>query len=103
LYRRLLEAGATLVLVPSAWPYPRVEHWKLLPQARAVENLLYVGAVNGSATFDDAALVGRSSIYDPWGTPLAASDEGPTIVYADCDPNRVEAVRGEFPVLDDRR
>lgn len=103
LYRRLLEAGATLVLVPSAWPYPRVEHWKLLPQARAVENLLYVGAVNGSATFDDAALVGRSSIYDPWGTPLAASDEGPTIVYADCDPNRVEAVREEFPALDDRR
>lgn len=105
LYRRLLEAGATLVLVPSAWPYPRVEHWKLLPRSRAVENLLYVGAVNGSATFEgaDQALVGRSTVYDPWGTTCASSDEEPTIVYADCDPERVEAVREEFPALDDRR
>jgi predicted amidohydrolase len=102
-YRRLLDAGVTLVLVPSAWPYPRVEHWKLLPRARAVENLMYVGAVNGSATFDDAALVGRSTVYDPWGTALASSDDEPTIVYADCDPERVASVRAEFPALDDRR
>jgi len=103
LYRRLLEAGATLVLVPSAWPYPRVEHWKLLPRARALENLLYVGAVNGSATFEDAELVGRSAVYDPWGTPLAATDDAPGLVTADCDPGRVAAVREEFPALEDRR
>ncbi len=103
LYRRLLDAGATMVLVPSAWPYPRVEHWKLLPRARALENLLYVGAVNGSGSFDDASLVGRSAVYDPWGTPIAASDEPPTIVHADCPPERVSAVREEFPALEDRR
>lgn len=103
LYRRLVEAGTTLVLVPSAWPYPRVEHWQLLPRARAVENLLYVGAVNGSATFEEATLVGRSAVYDPWGTPLAASDDHPTIVYANCDPERVESVRDGFPALRDRR
>ena len=103
LYRRFLEDGATLALVPSAWSYPRVEHWKLLPRARAVENLLYVGAVNGSASFDEADLVGRSTVYDPWGTPVAAAGEEPTIVTADCDPGRVEAVREEFPALRDRR
>ena len=103
LYRRLLDAGATMVLVPSAWPYPRVEHWKLLPRTRALENLLYVGAVNGSASFEDADLVGRSAVYDPWGTPIAASDDPPTIVRADCPPERVSAVREEFPALDDRR
>lgn len=103
LYRRLLDAGATMVLVPSAWPYPRVEHWKLLPRARAVENLVYVGAVNGSATFGDAGLVGRSTVYDPWGTPIAATDADPTIVHASCPPARVSEVRGEFPALEDRR
>lgn len=102
-YRRLLDAGATMVLVPSAWPYPRVEHWETLPRARAVENLLYVGAINGSATFEDASLVGRSTVYDPWGTPIAASDEGPTLVHAECPPERVRAVREEFPALGDRR
>jgi predicted amidohydrolase len=103
LYRRLLEAGATMVLVPSAWPYPRVEHWKLLPRARAVENLLYVGAVNGAGSFDAADLVGRSTAYDPWGTPVAATDEGPAVVHAACPPERVAEVRGEFPALSDRR
>jgi predicted amidohydrolase len=103
LYRRLLDAGATMVLVPSAWPYPRVEHWSLLPRARAVENFCYVGAVNGSATFEDAALVGRSRVYDPWGTAIAATGEAPGLVTADCDPDRVAAVREEFPALRDRR
>ncbi|MFQ3317964.1 MAG: putative amidohydrolase [Natronomonas sp.] len=103
LYRQLLDEGVTMTLVPSAWPSPRVEHWKLLPRARAVENLMYVGAVNGAATFEEATLVGRSTVYDPWGTPVAASDDDPTIVYADCDPAQVEAVREEFPALGDRR
>ena len=102
-YRRLVDEGATAVLVPSAWPYPRVEHWQLLPRARALENLCYVGAVNGSASFDDASLVGRSTVYDPWGTPVATCDDDPTLVTADCDPDRVAEVREEFPALRDRR
>ncbi len=103
LYRQLLDSGATMILVPSAWPYPRVEHWKLLPRARALENLLYVGAVNGTGTIEDTGLVGRSTVYDPWGTPIATADDEPTIVYADCPPERVETVRSEFPALEDRR
>jgi predicted amidohydrolase len=109
LYRELAAAGATLVLVPSAWPYPRVDHWQLLPRARAVENQLFVATCNGSGAFGETALCGRSAIYDPWGEVLAeagasghAGDE-PTIVTADIDPERVEAVREEFPAFGDRR
>lgn len=102
-YRRLVEDGATLVLVPSAWPYPRVEHWETLSRARAVENQCYVATVNGSGTFEDATLLGRSTVYDPWGTVLAGSDDDPTLVTADVDPERVQSVRTEFPALADRR
>ena len=103
LYRRLVDAGATLVLVPSAWPYPRVEHWRLFPQVRAVENQLYVGAVNGVGEFDDATLLGRSTIYDPWGTALASASDDETLVTADLSAERVADVRREFPALADRR
>ncbi|WP_232701518.1 carbon-nitrogen family hydrolase [Halobacterium wangiae] len=103
LYRELVDDGVDLVLVPSAWPYPRVEHWQLLPKARAVENLAYVAAVNGSGDFADASLVGRSTVYDPWGTTLASTDDDPDIVYADVDPERPASVREEFPALRDRR
>ncbi|WP_276250464.1 carbon-nitrogen family hydrolase [Haloarcula rara] len=103
LYRRLVEAGATLVLVPSAWPYPRVEHWELLPRARAVENQLYVAASNGVGSFEEATLLGRSTVYDPWGTTLASSDDDPALVTADISPEKVTATREEFPALADRR
>ncbi|MDS0283154.1 carbon-nitrogen family hydrolase [Haloarcula onubensis] len=103
LYRRLVEAGATLVLVPSAWPYPRVEHWRLFPRARAVENQFYVAAANGVGRFEEAELLGRSTIYDPWGTTLASADDDPALVTATVTPEKVDAVREEFPALADRR
>jgi len=103
LYRDLVDAGVTLALVPSAWPYPRVEHWKLFPRTRAVENQLFVGAVNGVGAFDDATLLGRSAIYDPWGTTRASASDEEALVIAELDPGRVDAVRDEFPALEDRR
>jgi predicted amidohydrolase len=102
LYRRLAERGVTLTLVPSAWPYPRVEHWQTLPRARAIENLAYVAVVNGSGDFDDRTLLGRSAVYDPWGTPLATCGDDPALVATEIDPGAVDEVRGEFPALDDR-
>ena len=103
LYRDLADSGVDLVLVPSAWPYPRVEHWKTLPRARAIENLCYVATINGSGAYDDATLLGRSTVYDPWGTPVATTDDQPDIVYADADPEMVAEIRADFPALRDRR
>ncbi len=103
LYREFVDRGVTLMLVPSAWPYPRVEHWRLLPRARAVENLCYVAAVNGVGTFEDAELLGRSTVYDPWGTAVAGLGDGAGLVTARIDPDAVEQRRDEFPALDDRR
>ena len=103
LYRRLVDAGVTLTLVPSAGPYPRVEHWQLFPEARAVENLMYVAAANGVGSFEEATLLGRSAIYDPWGTTLASAGDEATLVTATLDPQRVTERRESFPALDDRR
>ncbi len=103
LYRDFVDAGVTLTLVPSAWPYPRVEHWQLFPRARAVENLMYVAAVNGVGALEDATLLGRSAVYDPWGTRLAAAGDDPALVTADVAPDRVADRRAEFPALEDRQ
>ncbi|MCU4975193.1 carbon-nitrogen family hydrolase [Halobacteria archaeon AArc-m2/3/4] len=103
LYRRLVTEGADLLLVPSAWPYPRIEHWETLSQARAIENQCYLATINGSGEFDDATLLGRSTVYDPWGVPVASSGDEPTLVSAELDPGRVGRVREEFPALRDRR
>ncbi len=103
LYQRLVDRGVTLTLVPSAWPYPRVEHWRLFPRVRAVENLMYVAAVNGLGTFESAELLGRSAVYGPWGTKLAGAGDEQTVLTAHLDPGRVATVRESFPALADRR
>ena len=103
LYRRLADAGVDLVLVPSAWPYPRIEHWETLSRSRAIENQCYVATINGSGTFEDATLLGRSTVYDPWGVTLASSGDDPALVFAEIDPDVVDDIREEFPALRDRR
>ncbi len=105
LYRRLIDAGAELVLVPSAWPYPRIEHWETLSRARAIENQCFVATINCSGEFDDAdaTLLGRSTVYDPWGTTLASSGDEPALVVSDIDLGSLERVREDFPALRDRR
>jgi predicted amidohydrolase len=103
LYRRLVDDGVELVLVPSAWPYPRIEHWETLSRARAIENQAYVATINGAGEFDDATLLGRSSVYDPWGVSLASSGDEPALVTTEIDPGTVGRVRAEFPALRDRR
>ena len=102
-FRTLAEAGCDLVCVPSAWPYPRVEHWQLLPRARAVENQFYVATANGSGAFEESTLLGRSTIYDPEGHALASTGDGPALVSATVDPGRVDSVRESFPAWHDRR
>ncbi len=101
LYRRLVDAGAELILVPSAWPYPRIEHWETLSRARAIENQCYVATINGSGTFStddgDTTLLGRSTVSDPWGVTLASSGDDPALVTADIEPETVTDVREEFP------
>lgn len=103
LYRRLVDAGVELILVPSAWPYPRIEHWQTLSRARAIENQAYVATINGSGEFEEATLLGRSSVYDPWGISLASSGDEPALITAEIDPRTVADVRDEFPALRDRR
>jgi len=102
-FRAMVDRGVECVLVPSAWPYPRVEHWRTLGRARAIENLTYVAAVNGTGAFGDDALCGRSAVYDPWGTALASLGEGSDAIAATVDADRVAEVRSEFPALRDRR
>jgi predicted amidohydrolase len=102
-FRRLLDAGAEVVLIPAAWPAKRVGHWRLLAQARAVENQSYVVACNTAGKHSGVAMGGGSIVVDPWGSVLAEAGTDEEVLVADLDLDVVARTRSGFPILADRR
>jgi deaminated glutathione amidase len=99
--RRLVDAGATLVLVPSEWVRGplKEQHWRTLITARAIENTLYVAAADHTPPIG----VGNSMIVDPMGVEIATLGEIEDVAVATISLARVDAVRTINPALELRR
>jgi predicted amidohydrolase len=99
--RRLVDAGATLVLVPSEWVRGPLKehHWRILVTARALENTLYVAAADHTPPIG----VGNSMIVDPMGVEIATIGEREDVAVATISLARVEQVRALNPALALRR
>lgn len=102
LARSLALDGATLMFVPAQWPHPRLKHWRILNQARAVENQMFVVAVNRVGQGGKDQFFGHSMIIDPWGNILAEGTEEEEIITVDVDLGEVERIRNQIPVFKDR-
>lgn len=102
-FRLLVDAGAQMLVVPAGWPAKRLEHWRLLARARAVESQTYVLACGTAGTHAGVELAGHSMVIDPWGDIVAEAGTGEQILTADLDPALVAKTRHDFPVLRDRR
>ncbi len=67
--------GATIILMSAEWPLARIEHWKVLLRARAIENQAFVVASNACGRWDGLKLGGHSLIVAPDGEILAEAGE----------------------------
>lgn len=104
LARKLALSGAEVLIVPAAFPLLRIRHWEILAVARAIENQVYVAAVNRVG--EDRGLVhgGSSRLLDPYGTVLAsASDAEEALLVGEVSRERLDEVRDRLKVFRDRR
>lgn len=74
-------------------------HWEVLVTARALENTCYVAATGECGERN----IGRSMVVDPLGVVTASAGEGPALVVAEIDPERLAHARKVLPVLANRR
>lgn len=103
LYRKQVDAGAQVFVIPAAWPAARVAAWRTLLQARAIENQVFVIACNTAGTHAGTEMGGNSAIVAPTGEVLAEAGRGERTITLDIDLDDVAATRQAFPVLSDRR
>lgn len=88
--------GAELLLVCAQWPLSRIFHWRVLLQARAIENQMYVAACNCCGQIDNEWFGGHSLIVAPDGTILAEAGEGTGSAWVEIDRGFIREVRGRF-------
>ena len=103
LYRRQLDAGATVFIIPSAWPAARVRHWTLLAHARAIEDQCVVIACNTAGTHAGTEMAGHSQVISAAGEALAMAGAGEEVLSVEVDLDAITTWREQFPVLRDRR
>ena len=99
--RRIVDAGAELVLVPSEWVRGALKehHWRTLITARAIENTIFIAAADHVGPIG----IGSSLIVDPMGVTLADAGEQTGIAVAWVSRERLSQVRSTNPALALRR
>ena len=101
LYRNYGKEHSELIIVIANWPDTRIEHWKVLLRARAIENQCYVAGVNRVGNDPKLHYNGFSCIYDPMGNEVASVSEIEQVVSADISKDLINQTRKKFPFLND--
>ena len=104
LTRQMTAKGAKIIFLPAEWPKSRLAHWRILTQARAVENQIFLIAANGAGDFNEkTSLAGHSMIVCPWGEIIAEADENEAVICAELDMEQITRARKAINVWQDAR
>jgi len=101
LARALVDQGAELLVVPSAWVAGpgKVHHWRTLVTARAIENTVYLAAAGQPGP----RYTGHSMVVAPDGDVLVEAGEGACVVDARLERDVLDKTRATNPSLANRR
>jgi len=103
LYRKYGKKRVHLIVNIANWPDTRIEHWRTLLKARAIENQCYVAGVNRVGDAEGLHYNGFTSIFDPMGKEIIAVENEERIIIEKIDKNIVDETRKKFPFLEDIR
>ena len=94
---------ADVLVVTSNFPNPRVNHWRTLLMARAIENQMFVVACNRVGPSPMGTYCGHSIMIDPWGDIIAEGGDEEEIVTGSLDYPKTREVRDLIHMFRDRQ
>ena len=92
-------AGAEVLVNVANWPEARINHWKALLVARAIENQAYMIGCNRCGRDPYVAYPGQSVVVDPLGEIVVEAGEEESVLEAEIDVERVRQLRRDMPFL----
>jgi predicted amidohydrolase len=101
LARELVRRGAQLLVAPSAWVAGpgKVEHWRTLVAARAIENTVFLAAVGQPGP----RYTGHSMVVGPAGGLLGELGDGDHVLTVSVSTEELDRARADNPSLLNRR
>lgn len=99
---QIVSKEADVIILPANWPVSRSEHWKTLLKARAIENQVYILAINCVGSIGGLGYSGDTCVVNPNGeicTMLSGSEGNLYYTLGD----DTSTYRSHFPVKNDRR
>ena len=97
--------GAFALIYPGAFNLTTGPlHWKLLAQARALDNQIYVAMCSPARDMDGVYhAYGHSMLVDPMAQVVSEAEEKEAIVEVELDSAKIEETRRNIPLNTQRR
>lgn len=95
-------AGAQVIIVVAQWPGSRIDAWRFLVGARAVENQIFTLGVNRAGR-EEGHTFGHSLAVDPAGILLGEAGEGETRLKVEISPEVIRENREKVFYHQDRK
>jgi rfaE bifunctional protein nucleotidyltransferase chain/domain len=102
LARKHAFAGAQVLVVSAQWPASRLDHWRTLLRARAIENQIFVVACNSCGPAGKIEFAGHSMVVAPDGRTLAEAGAGEEVLSCGLDREALAELRGRFCSVGER-
>lgn len=97
-------AKADMYIVPAAWPQARLEQWKALLKARAIENQAFVAGINRTGEEPGPLkYAGGTMLFDPLGNCVIDAGNSDGIFTVEINPAMPADIRRKFPFMPERR
>lgn len=103
LFRLYAKEKVDMIINIANWPEARIHHWDALLQARAIENLCFIAAVNRVGSDPKLNYTGHSSLFSPSGERILFSELKEEVLVAEINIEDVNRTRKNFPFLEDMK
>jgi omega-amidase len=103
LYRYYAKERSEIMINIANWPIKRIEHWKHLLRARAIENQCFMVGVNRIGNDPYQTYNGCSAIFNPMGDEITLVENEEKIIYADLDLKEANEIRSKLGFLNDMK